>query len=118
MRCDCGPERWSDKPFRLALVDDIGERVLRDCEEATGERPVGCPWAALRDPFVGEVVRMHRHWKEGAVSIETLPASIVAGLETFDAALNSVQIHDMREDREERKREAEQRDLDRAAHNR
>lgn len=116
LRCGCGPEQWQDRPLRIvASENDEGEALLVDCEDATGERPIGCPWAALRDPWVGAVIRAHRHWKTGALSIDTQPASVVFGIETFDAALNAVQVHDIREDREEQQRAADERALEQAA---
>ena len=33
------------------------ESVHSVCEQWTGQRPTGCPWAAFRDPFTVSVLR-------------------------------------------------------------
>lgn len=113
MRCECSGERFGLDAIREApefghvLADAIGD----NCEEATGERPAGCPWRAFADPYVGEVLRAYRWWKAGQLETRyagAVPASIAWGVEVYDAALNSVQVVDMRADRE--KREADARD--------
>lgn len=95
---------------------DLGEQVLRDCEDASGERPRGCPWWSMHDPMVVETMRAHRWWIKGELGTKYplgIPAWLEWSVETYDAALNAVQVHDMREEREEREREAKQRALDR-----
>ena len=44
---------------------DPAEAILDGCEEATGERPRGCPWRSYADPYVAEVLRVYRWWKAG-----------------------------------------------------
>lgn len=109
MRCSCAGERFDLDDVRVTMGEgDPAEAILDGCEEATGERPRGCPWRAYADPYVAEVLRAYRWWKAGQLEARyagDVPASIAWGVEVYDAALNSVQVHDMREDRE--KREAE-----------
>jgi hypothetical protein len=92
---------------------DAADVALDACEEASGERPDGCPWAALNTPFVLEVIRA-RNWHDAGELAERYPDGvpniIVWAIDVYDAAFNGVQVHDMREDRE--KREEEQRERD------
>lgn len=100
----------------LPIETDFGEQVLTDCEEATGQRPRGCPWWALSDPFVTETIDAHRWWSKGALDVRYplgIPAWLSWSITTYDAALNAVQVHDMRADREEREREMAARRLER-----
>lgn len=101
--CDCGPRTVPVGRLTSARLDtDPGEKILSECEEATGTRPSGCPWRALRDPYVAQVVRSHRWWKAGQLADRwggEIPASIVWGIDVYDAALNAVLAHDAREDR-------------------
>lgn len=95
---------------------DPGERNLALAHDATGERPHGCPWRALRDPFVAEVLEAHRHWDKGQLAAHYLakhgsevPPEIDWGVVIFDAALKAVHSADTRLDREEREREQQAR---------
>ncbi len=91
--------------------DDPSEQVLAGIERATGGRPDGCPWRAFEDPFVGEVLRAYRHWKAGQLALvwgAAPPAALMRGLEVYDAALNAVQAHDIREERKKRDAQREQ----------
>lgn len=76
--------------------------MLSTCETATGVRPTECPWSALRDPFVAEVVRAHA-WRElGQLGVRYplgVPSRVVWGVEAYASALNSVQVYDIREQR-------------------
>lgn len=101
------------------LEDDPGERILTDCQEASGERPSGCPWASFADPFIVEVIRAHRWWKAGELSTRyggLVSARIVWGIEVYDSALNGVQVYDMRLDREKREEERREQELRNGAH--
>lgn len=89
----------------LRTHDDAGERNLERAEEATGVRPLGCPWRSLDDPFVSEVIRAHRWWKTSQLDARyggEIPPDIMLGVETFDAALEAVRATDARLDSEER----------------
>jgi hypothetical protein len=113
-RCPCSAEYVS--PHRITgsvLEEDAGEQELSACEELTGSRPDGCPWRVLSDPWVSEVVRAHKWFKEHQLETRyggAPPSSIVWGVEVYDAALNSVQVHDFREDSEEREKQARERE--------
>lgn len=110
-RCPCSGERFDRRPYRLTQADlesDPGEQVLRFCEEASGMRPTGCPHRALSDPYVLEIISAHRYGK-GALAEKyggPPPAWVIEGVETYDAALNVVQVHDIRADRAEREEAA------------
>ena len=96
------------------LDQDPGEQVLRSCEAASGERPTACPWRAFADPYVSAVIRAHRWWKVGELTTrygDRVPERIAWGVEVYDAALNAVQVHDMREDREQREMERREAEL-------
>lgn len=114
-RCGCGGEGWDRKPYRvtLAVLDtDPGEQILAGCERATGVRPDSCPWASLSDPFVREVMRAHRWDATGQLDARYgghCPERIWWGVGVYAAALNAVQVHDMREDRKAREAEARER---------
>lgn len=89
--------------------------MLAEAEVATGTRPLGCPWKALSDPFVSEVMRAHRWWKSGQLEARyagRVPAFIVQAVEVFDSALNSVQVHDIREEQKQREEEAKRQERD------
>lgn len=108
-RCDC-VERHDRRPGRVTAADlemDAGETILAGIERATGVRPDGCPMRVLADPFVSAVVRAHRPYVKGELSARhgrSMPIALAAGVDCFDAALNAIEVADMREDREERER--------------
>lgn len=92
---------------RSRLESDAAERSLVSAEEASGGRPISCPWRSLSDPFVIEVVRAHRWWKSGQLATRYpagVPEEIVWGVEEFDVARDSVTATDRRLDDEERER--------------
>lgn len=90
--------------------------MLDDYEGATGDRPAGCPWAALDTPFVAEIIRA-RNWRECGELDQRYPHGvpnvIVDAIDVYDAAFNATQVHDMREDRERREQEARDRETQR-----
>lgn len=101
----------------LPVEHDAGEQILRGTETASGERSPGCPWRQMRDPFVVAVMRAHRWWKTGELGTRwggEIPEALARGIECFDGAINAVQAHDMREEREEREREQRRRELERS----
>lgn len=108
--CDCGPRLVpAGRLTHCDLAEDAGEYNLRLAEDATSVRPESCPWKALRDPFVAEVIRAHRWFKERQLETHyggDVPADITWGVETFEAALQSVRSADTRLDKEERELEA------------
>lgn len=117
-RCDC-VERFDARPGRVTAPDlelDAGETILSGIERATGVRPDGCPMRALRDPFVTAVVRAHRPFAKGELAARhgrSMPIALAAGVDCFDAALNAIEVADMRDDRAERERAAKQSTPDR-----
>lgn len=90
-------------------------RLRENSEKAVGSSTQGCPWQAFRDPFVGAVLRAYRHWKEHQLALlyRDPPHALMVGIEVYDSALNAVQAHDIREDREQRERERKQSELKR-----
>lgn len=89
------------RPGRVTLPvleADPAENVLTKIEAACGVRPDGCPFRATLDPFVGRVVRAHRAWKNGH---EIEEAALRAGVETYDAAINAIEVADMRAEKPE-----------------
>ena len=84
-------------------------------------RPETCPWSAISHPYSQAVIRAHRHWKVGELSAlypDGVPEALRFGIEVYDAALNAIQVTDMREDRapreERREAPAEPRKMPRA----
>lgn len=78
---------------------------------ATGTRPVTCPWRGIDNPFVQNVLRAHRWFKEGqleAIYPNGIPEAIRRGIEVYESAINAIQVADIREDRENRKRDAKE----------
>ncbi len=113
-RCDC------DGRDRVVRVCDVGdgdpsEQILAAIEVATGDRPDGCPWRSFRDPFVAEVLSAYRWWKARQLSTRwpDPPVALLRGIEVYDAALNAVQVHDLRKEREKRETAARERELSR-----
>lgn len=125
-RCPCGS--WAHKPGRtvqleahLAAYDpysaetvtephDPGEQIIRELQNITGVRMPGCPYRVFDDPFVGEVLTAHKHWRQGVLDVGRQPAAIVSGVETYDSALNLIRNHDMQkraDDLEEERRQRE-----------
>ena len=96
---------------------DPSEQIFAGVEAATGTKGSACPWRAFRDPFVAEVLRAYRWWKAGQLAAlwPRPPLALVRGLEVYDSALNSVQAHDIREERKRRERENRERELSRQA---
>lgn len=116
-RCDCGGDRWTGARVVSTPVDrDPGESNLASIEDATGIRPEGCPWRALSHPFVRHVMTARRHWSKGALSVEDMPHALRTGLEIYDAAVSSIEVTDIRADREKRKAEAAQKAAAPATH--
>lgn len=123
--CGCGGERFDLRPLRIRRgmggnavggSEGGGIGALASCAEATGSEPATCPWASMRDPFVGEVVRAYG-WRE-AGELEAkypdpggVPNVLIAAIETYASAFNTARTHDIREDRKRREREAEERAL-------
>lgn len=104
-RCDC-VERHDTRPGRVTLAvleQDIAENWMVAVEGDTGVRPDGCPWRALRDPFVVRVVNAYAPWKIGHPIREE---RLRRGVEAFHRAVENVMAADMR--REKKKREAKQ----------
>jgi hypothetical protein len=56
----------------------------------------------MKDPFVRAVLHAHRWFKEGQLfdRYPNCPAALVRGVELYDGLLNTVQVHDLRADRE------------------
>lgn len=112
-RCDC-VERHDRRPGRVTAADldmDPAEGILAGIERATGVRPDGCPTRVLADPFVAAVIRAHRPYVKGELSARhgrSMPIALAAGVDCFDAALNAIEVADMREDKAERDRAAKQ----------
>jgi hypothetical protein len=95
------------------VTGDPSEQILAGIEEATGTRPDGCPWQSFRDPFVGEVLRAYRHWKAQQLTLvwgDDPPAALMRGIEVYDSALNAVQAHDIRKERERRDEDRKRRE--------
>ena len=114
-RCDCDGKV---RRLRVLSREDGAEQVASNVEAITGQRYDGCPWRAYEDPFVGEVLRAYRHWKERSLHLvwgDDPPVALIRGLEVYDSALNSVQAHDIREERKRRERENRERELSRQA---
>lgn len=96
--------------MRVLGPNDGVEQVLTSLERITGTRQTACPWRAYEDPFVAEVLRAHRHWKERQLHLvwgHDPPAALMRGIEVYDSALNAIRANDIHEDREKRKREHE-----------
>lgn len=99
-------------------VRDPAERNLRMFELATGVRFDTCPWQALRDPFVLEVMGAYRWFQKGALYErypEGTPAIVLRALEVYDAALERVRAFDAEERRKEAEAEARRREEELAA---
>lgn len=112
-QCDCD---GVDKPVRLRLMrEDPSAYVHNSMRAAVGGEPSGCPWRAFHDPFVGAVLRAYRHWKANQLHLlyRDPPAALMVGIEVYDAALNAVQAHDLRQEREKREQERKRNDLNR-----
>ncbi len=100
-RCDC-VERHDLRPGRITLPvleQDPGDKLLRDIEQDCGERPIGCPWRALRDPFVARVIKAHPAWKVGQ---RVHGAALNDGCLAFERALNAFQVADLRAEKKKR----------------
>jgi hypothetical protein len=66
-------------------------------------RPDTCPWRAISHPYSQAVIRAHRHWKVGELSAlypDGVPEALRFGIEVYDAALNAIQVADIRADRD------------------
>lgn len=90
--------------------DDEAERELAACERITGER-ASCPWQALNTPFVLEVIRARKWHEAGELDLrypDGVPNVVIWGIDVYDNAFNATQVHDMREDRREAKKRADE----------
>ena len=66
----------------------------------------------MADPFVQACIRSLRWFRTGELAARwggELPAALALGVECLDAAVQSIEIHDMREERARREAEAKAR---------
>jgi hypothetical protein len=109
--CDCDGDRWRGARVVTTPIDrDPGERNHKMIDDATGVYPIGCPWRSIAHPFVRAVMTARKHWSKGAISVEDMPHVLRTGLEIFDAAVSSIEVTDMRKDREDREAERRKRE--------
>lgn len=85
------------------LEADTGEDNLRRIEDATGVRPLRCPWRSTMDPFVAACSRVLRPYRLGH-PIEN--AALLTGVEILNGAIETIGVHDMRADRVEREKKS------------
>lgn len=100
------------RPGRIIERDDLGEKMLSAWSEAAGgTRLTTCPWWALRDPFVIQVLAAHRWFREGQLALRwpVLPEALARGLEVYDTALLTVQANDAEAAAKKARDEAEER---------
>ena len=76
---------------------------IKTCKEWTGDEPLGCPWAAFRDPFVSRVVRAFPAWDKGH-AIEGASHRLTEGLRHYAHA--DAMAQRMRWELEKKEREA------------
>lgn len=84
--------------------------MVETLEEVVGYAPSGCPWKALDDPFVREVLTLFGARENGVAealvgSWETAPRILVEGLAEFDRAFARARGHVRRIDDEKREQE-------------
>lgn len=112
-RCECSGELHGRVNLRVVQTyGDVVDTVENGHEQSVGRRLGMCPWAAMRDPFVGHVMSAWSWWQKGQLEARYRgdpPEAIVRGVSIFDAALNRVKAFDLREDSDRRKRELESR---------
>lgn len=90
------------------LAYDPAAQVLATMESTSGLRQTTCPWASLRDPFVGRVLSAHSWYRDQQLASRLggrIPEALARGVEVYDAALAIVRAHAMREKRAEREEE-------------
>jgi hypothetical protein len=79
---------------------------LDACEKWTGQRPRdGCPWAALRDHFVGRVLKAYRQYEKGQLHVfePRISNRLALAVPYYAQQLESV---DAQRDEEERRNRA------------
>jgi hypothetical protein len=70
-----------------------------------GIEPASCPWRALYDPLVREVLAIRSLAKEGVASLEADPPAILLdGLDVYLMAYNATRVAEMERERKERDR--------------
>ena len=90
------------------MIDAVREHV----KEMTGHAPVTCPWRAMYDPLVRDVMQLARahHHDLAALKLgDDAPGIWVEGLIEFLSARESVKAQDLEAENKRKKREAEQR---------
>lgn len=100
--CDCMGERHVGRESPR-----MTDGVLDVIENVTGARPPSCPWSAFRDPLVQDVVSAYRFFESGQLSItvgDDPPPRIVEGVAHYHAAVQHIQMDDMRRQREENRK--------------
>ncbi|MGE0400843.1 MAG: hypothetical protein AB7T06_29300 [Kofleriaceae bacterium] len=83
-------------------------------QKASGLRIDGCPWRALYDPFVAAVTHAHAWWKSGQLAVlypTGVPVAIMRGIEVFEGASRTVEVHDIERERERADAEREAREM-------
>lgn len=93
---------------------DFVRPMVETIEEVVGYAPTGCPWRALDDAFVREVLTLFGARENGVAealvgSWETAPRILVEGLAEFDRAFQRARGHIRRIDDEKREQEAKSR---------
>jgi len=69
----------------------------RVIKAATGVEPSTCPWRALYDPLVIEVIQAYRWFESGQLALfigEDPPAVLVEAIGIYHSAVRAVVSHD------------------------
>ena len=86
---------------------DKTQGIVNTARVWTGDEPIGCPWFAFRDPFVGRVLTAFSAYKEGQLDVVVPDTSyrLIQGVMHYARADNRVTRVRMERDREKRERD-------------
>lgn len=109
--CDCDGRSHELGGYRPDGAHRSIRAIAKHIEELTGHEPPSCPWRALYDPLVAEVVGLANLGDEGfgqSALEPDPPAILLDALEVFIAAKRSVRAHYQEQARKKHERELEQ----------
>lgn len=97
--CPCNGESAAGRPYHLESKASLMREAVHDW---TGEAQSGCPWFALRDPFVERVLRAYAWFESGQIAVHAPRAShrLIEGVGYYHRTVGLCQSKQMEIDRE------------------
>lgn len=110
--CDCDGVSHQSKLRPVGAQKFVVDAMADAIEKLTGYRPPTCPWRAMYDPLVPEVIRVAALADKGlgmAALDDDPPAILIDALSIYLAAKAATRSHDEAEEHRERMAELKRR---------